>query len=834
MPDELRNSGIDIIGAVPWGTHFCQFYQSREDLVDILVPYFKAGLENNEACMWITAEPLGVKRAITAMARAMPDIGQYLAKGQIEIMPHTDWYLKGGRFESQRVLNGWVEKLEQALAKGYAGLRLTGNTFWLEKDDWQSFTDYEEAVNSVIGKYRMVALCTYCLDKCGAAEIVDVVRNHEFAIIKEKGKWDLFENSAYKATKGALIESEGKLRQLFQSMREGVCLHELICDDSGKAVDYAIIDVNPAYEAITGLRREQVAGKTASEAYGTGKPPYLDVYERVANSGKSESFETYFPPMQKHFSISAFSPGKRRFATVFTDITERKLVEEALKEGQRDLNRAQAVARTGSWRLDIRRNELLWSDETYRLFGIPKGTPMTYETFLAGVHPEDRQHVEEKWAAALRGEEYDIEHRIVVANEVRWVRERAELEFEQGVLKGGFGTVQDVTQRRKTEEALRESEAELSTILSSVPLLILTMDPERRVLKANAAAAEFAGRGVQEMAGLRGGEALRCLHSFDDPRGCGFGHSCQSCKVRHSVLSTFETGDNHYEVECHLPFMRGGEQEEVTFLLSTVLLNIPRRQVLVCIEDISARKKAEEEILRLNERLQGRAAELEAANRELESFSYSVSHDLRAPLRSMDGFSQALLEDYSDKLDEQGRDYLARIQNSAQLMAQLIDDILELARITRTEMRLEDVNLSDLAHSIASELRKAEPERHVDVAVSPGLVARGDAKLLRVVLVNLLNNAWKFTSKVPRPRIEFGVMQRDDKKAYFVRDNGAGFDMAHADKLFNPFQRLHSAAEFPGSGVGLASAQRIIQRHGGEVWAEGKVARGATFYFTLP
>ena len=252
MPDELRNSGIDIIGAVPWGTHFCQFYQSREDLVDILVPYFKAGLENNEACMWITAEPLGVKRAITEMAKAMPDFGQYLAKGQIEIMPHTDWYLKGGQFESQRVLNGWVEKLEQALAKGYAGLRLTGNTFWLERDDWQGFAYYEEAVNSVIGRYRMVALCTYCLDKCGAAEIVDVVRNHEFAIIKERGKWDLFENSAYKLTKGALVESEGKLRQLFQSMKEGVCLHELICDDSGKAVDYVIVDVNPAYETITG------------------------------------------------------------------------------------------------------------------------------------------------------------------------------------------------------------------------------------------------------------------------------------------------------------------------------------------------------------------------------------------------------------------------------------------------------------------------------------------------------------------------------------------------------------------------------------------------------
>ena len=213
MSNELRQSGIDVIGTVPWGSHFCQFYQTREDLLDILVPYFKAGLDNNEFCMWITAEPLSAEEAGKAMRRAMPDFASRLDKGQIEIIAHTEWYLKDGSFDQQRVLNGWVDKLNGAIAAGYTGLRLTGNTFWLEKRDWQSFTDYEAAINNVIGKYRMLALCTYSLTKCDAAEVIDVIRNHEFALIRKEGEWELIENAIHKQAKQALRESERKYRQ---------------------------------------------------------------------------------------------------------------------------------------------------------------------------------------------------------------------------------------------------------------------------------------------------------------------------------------------------------------------------------------------------------------------------------------------------------------------------------------------------------------------------------------------------------------------------------------------------------------------------------------------
>jgi light-regulated signal transduction histidine kinase (bacteriophytochrome) len=287
--------------------------------------------------------------------------------------------------------------------------------------------------------------------------------------------------------------------------------------------------------------------------------------------------------------------------------------------------------------------------------------------------------------------------------------------------------------------------------------------------------------------------------------------------------------------------------------------------------DITGRKAAEDEILKLNEELKHNVLQLELANRELEAFSYSVSHDLRAPLRSIDGFSQQILEDYFDKLDEAGKDSLLRIRAAGRRMGLLIDGLLNLSQVSRSEMRRGKVDLSELTKYIADDLKRVKPDRSIEFVISENLEAEGDERLLYVVLQNLLGNAWKFTERRVKARIEIGTLKllkaecgpwnnecgtsnpgpginecemkesgsrqpasgKDKETVYYVRDNGVGFDMAYAEKLFNPFQRLHSAGEYPGTGIGLATVQRIIQRHGGRIWAEGDVDRGAVFYFTL-
>jgi signal transduction histidine kinase len=249
--------------------------------------------------------------------------------------------------------------------------------------------------------------------------------------------------------------------------------------------------------------------------------------------------------------------------------------------------------------------------------------------------------------------------------------------------------------------------------------------------------------------------------------------------------------------------------------------------------EITEHRQAEQEIERQKNELARSNAELLSANTELEAFSYSVSHDLRAPLRTIDGFSHALLEDCADRLDDAGRAHLNRIRNATQTMGLLIDDLLNLSRLSRTAMQTQSLDVSALVRSIASDLKNAQPGRQVELRIQDGLATTADPGLVRIALENLLSNAWKFTSKQPSAHIEFGQATVNDAAAFFVRDDGVGFDPAYADRLFGAFQRLHGVTEFAGTGIGLATVQRIIHRHGGRVWAESEVDCGATFYFTL-
>lgn len=378
--------------------------------------------------------------------------------------------------------------------------------------------------------------------------------------------------------------------------------------------------------------------------------------------------------------------------------------------------------------------------------------------------------------------------------------------------------------RMRTATALRESDERLKLALAASRMGIWTLELKKPVRM-------LAGPELEAMLGLAPGEFDHSEKSLFD-----LIHPQDHALVRRAIGRAIKI-EGDYEVEFRvLPRNRPSGWLLARGRAVLGPQGEPVRLTGVAI-DITAQKQAQQEVLRLNaeleRRVNERTSQLEAINRELEAFSYSVSHDLRAPLRSVRGFCQVLLDRYESSLDARGREFLRRAAESSQHMDTLIEDLLQLSRISRAELRPRPVNLSALAESIAGELHQAEPQREVKFLIAPGLLASGEERLVRLVLENLMRNAWKFTAKQPSARIEFGHAA-GPPAAFFVRDNGAGFDMKYVDRLFGVFQRLHTTTEFPGTGVGLATVQRILNRHGGRAWAEGAPQRGATFYFTLP
>jgi PAS domain S-box-containing protein len=368
------------------------------------------------------------------------------------------------------------------------------------------------------------------------------------------------------------------------------------------------------------------------------------------------------------------------------------------------------------------------------------------------------------------------------------------------------------------EAALRASETQFRGLLEAAPDAMIIVDRTGRIVLANRQATALFGYEMEEMAG----------HPIEAPEGARGGHAAQR--------ETFMSEPRTRPMGAGLALTaRRKDGSEVPVEISLSPVQTPQGLlVTAAVRDVTDRKRAEAQIATLNADLEKRVLELTAVNHELEAFSYSVSHDLRAPLRSIDGFSQALAEEYQDRIDDQGRDYLRRVRAAATRMGELIDDLLNLSRVTRREMRRERVDLSALARGAAEQLERAKLYRPVAFVAAENVVTIGDPHLLRIVLDNLLGNAWKFSSKSASPRVEFGVTATENgQRAFYVRDNGVGFDMAHAEKLFGAFQRLHAMHEFPGTGIGLATVQRIVARHGGRVWADAGLGRGATFYFTV-
>jgi PAS domain S-box-containing protein len=382
-----------------------------------------------------------------------------------------------------------------------------------------------------------------------------------------------------------------------------------------------------------------------------------------------------------------------------------------------------------------------------------------------------------------------------------------------------FTGIRDVSWRKETEQQLRENEARFRAVAETATDAVIIADRHGNIVYFNAAAEHIFGYAADKV--IDKPLTLLMPECFHAPHIAGIRRFLATGEARvigkTVELSGRRSDGDEFPVELSLASWKIGDTVYFTSLL----------------RDITERKHVEQQISALNESLLRRNNELEILNDELEAFSYSVSHDLRAPLRAIDGFSRILLDEHDAALDATGRDYLARVRRATQRMGALIDELLRLSRVSRAELVFDEVDMTELAREVTEVLCQRHPERNVRFDVAPDMKVEADPRLLRVAVENLLDNAWKFTSEREQAQIEFGAQQQDTETVYFVRDNGAGFDMAYADKLFLAFQRLHDATEFQGTGIGLATVQRIIHKHGGRLWAEGSVGDGATFYFTF-
>ena len=580
---KIRKTGIPAKGSVPWGTHFCQFYQTKEDLIDVLVPYFKAGLESNEFCMWVTSEPLSEKEAEEAMRKAVPDFELYLERGQMEIVPHNEWYLKDGVFNLQRVLNAWINKLGQALANGYDGIRVTGNTAWLEKKDWKDFADYEEEVNSVIGKYRMIAICTYSLDKCGANDVIDVVRNHHFALIKRRAEWELIQSSELKRAKEQLWASEERFRNTLDNMLEG-------CQIVG--YDWRYLYVNEAVAKHGRTTKEKLLGKTMMEMYpGIEKTEAFSQLQRCMKGRISIRLENEFefPGGEKGWFDLSVQPVPEGIFILSIDITERKEAEEKIKNANEEWMRT----------FDAISDLVFILDNDSRFVRVNKATC----DFL---RKEPKELIGKRCFEVLHGTDKPILN--CPCEKLKVTRKTETLELLEpnlgltllvtaspivdgkGELIGCVHIAKDITDRKRSEEALQRAEEKFRGIFENVHDVITYVDKHGKILDVNNRVEGLLGYKRDEIIGKQFVK-LGLIGLKDIP------------KMLKLFIGTVRKGEAQELVELELKH-KNGSKVFVEIGTRFIKKNGKVESVVNIFRDISGRKKAEKTIRESQEKFE--------------------------------------------------------------------------------------------------------------------------------------------------------------------------------------------------------------------------------------
>ncbi len=596
MRESLRKSGIDIIGDVPWGTHFCQFYQTKKDLVDILVPYFKAGLENNELCVWITSQPLEVEEAKEALRKAVPDIDVYLEKGQMEIIPYTQGYMKESIFDPDKVANSWVEKIDQVLARGYDGLRATGDNRWLEKEGWDDFVDYENKVDAIIDKHHVIALCPYYLDMCSTAEIIDVISNHQFALIKREGKWERIENSGRKRAEKEAIQAAKNWKYTFDAVPDLVA----IIDDECR-----IVRANRAMTARLGVKPEECVGLTCYRViHGTDKPPSFCPHRQLLEDGAEHTTEVCEDRLGGYFAVSTTplhdSEGKLIGSVyVARDINERKKVEERLKESEEKYRNIVETANEGILRIDA---------EVRITYANKKITEMLGYSLEELIGRFLWDFADEEGGAILK---MNMEKRRQGINEVYelklickdgsplWALISAKAFFnKEGEFTGSLGMFTDITKRKQTEEGLLQSEQHYRLLYETMLQGVVYQDASGKIISMNPAAEKILGKTSAEFLGSSSvGEEYLTIRE-NGSIFSGLEHPAMVSlrtgrEVKDVVMGVYNPRENCYRwININaVPIFRTGEDKPF--------------QVYTLFDDITERKQEEHRIRRYNRILEG-------------------------------------------------------------------------------------------------------------------------------------------------------------------------------------------------------------------------------------
>ena len=497
MKEKLRNSGIKLIGETPWGTHFCQFYKTKEDLIDILVPYFKTGLENNEFCMWVTSKPLIVKDATVALKKVVKNVDKYIKKGQLEILDASQWYTKTGKFDAESVLKGWVKKESAALKSGFAGLRLTGNTFWLEKKDWKKFKDYEETVNNVIGQHKMLAICSYSLDKCDTSKVLDVVANHQFTLIRRKGNWEIIESSEQKRTEEALQESEEKFRLLTEQSLLGVVIiqdglvkyvNQATCNITGYSIEETMDWKQNGFGRLFHPDDLKFVMEQARKNQKGAKDVIINYqYRIITKSGEVKWVDQYSKTINFEGKLGDF--------ITLVDITERKMMEEELIKSEEKYRSLVEDAGAGIATSNLEGNLTYVNSALCKMIGYSKNELMG-KPFIDFIYHDDKEKIFELFESSFSNpqQKIDLEFRVIhKKGHIGYLYTKPTIIWQNGEIAGFNAIITDITDRKRAEEVIKESEEKYRLLFENASEGILHVDIQGNIIDANPMVLKIAG-----------------------------------------------------------------------------------------------------------------------------------------------------------------------------------------------------------------------------------------------------------------------------------------------------------------------------------------------------